>query len=157
MSKLTKASRSAAGVFEAVRDLLGIYPQPNAAAVAEDATVAFLGVTANEFAQPVGSDGNVVQTTTALGTTTYTSKVFPTQGFGRIVGTVFSDASGTLKVEQSPDGTNFDQVDSIAVTGGTGAKISVEVVAPYAQLVFTPSGSQAKFRLYPLLRRLGSA
>lgn len=157
MSKVTQAVRGASGVFEAVRDLLGIYPQPNPAAAAEDQTVAFVGVTANELAQPVGSDGNVVQSTTPLGTTTYTSKVFATQGFGRIVGTVYSDANGTLKVEQSPDGTHFDQVDSVAVTGGTGTKLSVEVVAPYAQLVFTPSASQAVFRLYPLLRREGTA
>lgn len=72
-------------------------------------------------------------------------------------GTVFSDQSGSLAVQQSGDGTNWDFVDTIAVTGGTGSKISVQIVAPWLRLVYTNGGTlQTAFRLFATLNDTGS-
>lgn len=160
MSKLTRASRSASGVLEALRDLFAPYNGETAEAFTDDGTVAFLGVTANELAAPTDQTGAATgQTTQALGTTTYASKVFQTQGFGRIVGTIFSDTAGSLTISQSSDGTHWDQVDTVAVSASTGAKFSIEVVAPFAKVAFAGGGTQSNgtFRLFTWLRRSGTA
>jgi len=94
-------------------------------------------------------------TTTNLGDgATYTGSQFATAGYNKITGTVYSNRSGTLYVDQSPDGTNYDIVDSISYTGGnTDGGFSVEVVAPYARVRFTNSAgaAQTAFRLYARL------
>ncbi len=71
----------------------------------------------------------------------------------RIVGTVISDQAGTLLVEQSPDGANWDVSSSFAVaagaTEGDGQGFSVEVVAPWTRLKYTNGATaQTVFRLY---------
>jgi|ERR1700747_1157151 len=72
-------------------------------------------------------------------------------------GTVFSDHSGSLAVEQSGDGTHWDWVDTIAVTGGTAGKISVQVVAPWIKMIYTNgSTAQTTFRLFATLNDTGS-
>jgi len=71
-----------------------------------------------------------------------------------ICGSVYADQPGTLYVEQSPDGTNWDLVDSYSVSAGTGLKFSVEKVLPYARVRFVNGATaQAVFRLY-MYRRL---
>ena len=71
-----------------------------------------------------------------------------------IVGSVYADQSGTLYVEQSPDGTNWDIVDSYSVSAGAGLKFSVEKVLPYARVRYVNGTlAQAVFRLY-VYRRL---
>jgi hypothetical protein len=57
-------------------------------------------------------------------------------------------------VEQSPDGANWDIVDSYSVSAGAGLKFSVEKVLPYARVRFVNGATaQAVFRLY-VYRRL---
>lgn len=65
----------------------------------------------------------------------------------RIAGVIFSDTAGTLHVEQSIDGNNWDLDDTIAVTGGQGARVSVELVAPYYRMRFVPTTNGSAFRL----------
>lgn len=85
---------------------------------------------------------------------TYTGTQFATAGYNKIIGSVYSNATGTLYVDQSQDGTNYDVIDTIAYVGGvfTGG-FSVEVVAPYARIRFidTPVTAQTAFRLYAYL------
>jgi hypothetical protein len=65
-----------------------------------------------------------------------------------VAGTVFSDQSGTLKVQQSADGTNWDLETTVAVTGGTGAAINVALVAPFWRLKYTNGATpQTAFRI----------
>lgn len=65
----------------------------------------------------------------------------------RLVGIVFSNTAGNLYVEQSVNGTDWDYADTIAVTGGTGAKISVELVAAFYRVRYVPTVNPATFRL----------
>jgi hypothetical protein len=72
-----------------------------------------------------------------------------TNGGTRLTGTVFTDQDGTLLVEQSPDGFNWDASTSIAVTGGVGLGWSVDIIAPWVQLVYNNGDTaQTIFRLY---------
>ena len=70
-------------------------------------------------------------TTPLTGAATFTGGTLITDTYDTVVGTVFSDQSGTAFIDQSNDGTNWDLVTSVAVTGGTGAAINVALVAPY--------------------------
>lgn len=93
-------------------------------------------------------------TVTPLGISgVYTSAQFSTAGFGRVIGTVFSDQAGTLVIQQSSDGINYDASTSVNVAASTKTSFSVEVVAPYVQLVYTNgTTAQTVFRLYSFLR-----
>ena len=93
-------------------------------------------------------------TTTALGAgASYNGSSVETTGYKQIVGTVYADTDGTLKIQQSPDGTNWDVETSISVTGGSGKGFSVEIVAPYMRVVYENGGTaQTTFRLYVFLR-----
>ena len=85
---------------------------------------------------------------------TWTSAVDSSTDTGRIVGTVFADQPGTLYVEQSPDGINWDVVDSFSVSANAGLGFSVEKVAPYARVRYVNgAAAQTVFRLY-VYRRL---
>jgi len=71
-----------------------------------------------------------------------------------ICGSVYADQPGTLYVEQSPDGSNWDIVDSYSVSAGTGLKFSVEKVLGYARVRYVNgTADQTVFRLY-VYRRL---
>lgn len=85
----------------------------------------------------------------------YTGAAFPVAGWGRIVGSVYSDQAGTLYIEQSPDGVNWDVVVSINYAAGTTPGFSVEVLAPEARLRYVNGATaQTVFRLYAYRRRV---
>ena len=88
-------------------------------------------------------------TTTALaGNGTWTSGTLITDTYDTVTGTVFADVNGTLFIEQSGDGTNWDVSASQAITGGTGQAINVALVAPYFRARYVNgAGAQAAFRL----------
>jgi len=100
--------------------------------------------------------GVLTSTTTALGAgASYTSGSFTVSGYGRIVGTVFADQAGTLYVEQSSDGTNWDASASVSVSASTPTSFSVEVVAPTARVRYVNGATaQTVFRLYVRARRV---
>ena len=89
-------------------------------------------------------------TTTALAANaSWTSASEEILTFGRITGTVFADVAGTIYVEQSPDNTNWDVVDSWSVTAGAGLGFSVELVARYVRVRFLNGATaQTTFRLF---------
>lgn len=85
----------------------------------------------------------------------YGSYNYSTQGFGRIVVSLYSDVAGSLAVQQSNDGTNWDIVTTFAYTGTTVLGYSVEVMAEFYRLVYTNgAGAQATFRLSSRLRKV---
>lgn len=62
---------------------------------------------------------------------------FTTSGYNKIAGFIFADQALTVTVEQGRDGTNWDEVTTIAYTASsTDGGFSVEIVAPYARLQF---------------------
>jgi hypothetical protein len=95
--------------------------------------------------------GTLDSTTTALAASgTYTTaSAVSCAVYRRIVGSVYCDQDGTLNVQQSPDGTDWDVTSTFTVTGGTGQGFSVEVVAPYMRLDYVNgTTAQTTFRLY---------
>ncbi len=67
----------------------------------------------------------------------------------KIVGSVWADQPGTLFVEQSFDGTNFDAAITVAVTASTGASIDQDVIAPVFRLRYVNGATnQGRFRLF---------
>jgi len=99
----------------------------------------------------------LVNTATPINATlTYTSAQVSTQGYGRIVGTLLADVAGTLYVDQSNDGVNYDSISSFTYPGGSLAyAFSVEVVAPYFRIRYTDGAvNQATFRLMARTRRV---
>lgn len=79
---------------------------------------------------------------------TWTSVTKWRERLDTVQGTVKADTNGTLHVEQSPDGTNWDLDTTTAVTGGTGTSFNVTLVAPYWRLRYQNTGAaQASFRI----------
>lgn len=70
-------------------------------------------------------------------------------GADRITGVVFCNQGGSLIVEQSISGEDaeWDLSESIAVVANTGKGFSVELLAPYYRIRFTPTADAATFRL----------
>jgi hypothetical protein len=100
---------------------------------------------------PGGGLTPLVSTTTALAASdTFTSTLCLVGGLRQVVGGVYSDQSGTLEIQQSPDGQNWDVVSSIAYTGGTNTGgFEVDVVEPFARIVYVNGATaQTVFRLY---------
>jgi hypothetical protein len=84
----------------------------------------------------------------------WTSTVDSDVTTGRIVGSVFANQAGTLYIEQSPDNTNWDIVDSFSVSANVGLGFSVEKVVPYARVRYVNGATaQTVFRLYVYVRR----
>jgi len=89
-------------------------------------------------------------TVTPLGANaSWISNVDDDPATGRVTGSVYADQAGTLYVEQSPDGTNWDVVDSFSVSAGSGFGFTVEKVCPYVRVRYVNgTTSQTTFRLY---------
>jgi hypothetical protein len=98
--------------------------------------------------------GNFVSldsTTAILGSNgTYsTTSPFSLLFYEKIVGTVISDQSGTLQIQQSWDEVNWDVVTTLNVSSNVGQGFVIDVVALFGRLVYTNgSTAQTKFRLY---------
>ena len=75
-----------------------------------------------------------------------------------VVGMVFSDQSGTLNIEQSMDGTNWDVNTSYPITGGAGKGFSEPIVAPHVRIRYTNGATpQTVFRLSARLSSSGDS
>lgn len=87
--------------------------------------------------------------TTPLGSNaTYTSPWILADNCPSLTGSVFANQSGTLNVDQSPDGVNADITDSTAITASTGTKFSVNINLTYVRLRYVNGASaQATLRL----------
>jgi hypothetical protein len=73
-----------------------------------------------------------------------------------IAGSVFSDQSGTMLVQQTFDGSNWDISQSFTVVGGTAQSFNVSVIAPVSQIVYTNGATpQGTFRLFARTFTLG--
>jgi hypothetical protein len=75
----------------------------------------------------------------------------------RIVGSVFADQSGTIYIEQSPDGTNWDVQTSYTVSANDGKGFSEEIIAPYVRVRYTNDATnQGAFRISVRMTSAGS-
>lgn len=73
-----------------------------------------------------------------------------------INGSAFADVAGTLYVEQSGDGVNWDVSQSFAVAANTGVPFKVDVYLPFFRLRYVNGATaQGTFRLFSNLRDAG--
>jgi hypothetical protein len=78
----------------------------------------------------------------------WTSQVGLRERHDTVQGVAFADQAGTLHVEQSTDGVNWDFDTSIAVVASTGKDFNVTLVAPYWRLRYVNSATpQGTFRI----------
>jgi hypothetical protein len=92
-------------------------------------------------------------TTALAANATYTGASFDTMADGTnytwLTGHVFADQAGTLYVEQSGGGTNWDRLDTIAVTANTPAKINVDILSRYIRVTLVNGATaQTTLRLH---------
>ncbi len=87
---------------------------------------------------------------------TYTSNTFTHAGFARVTGLIFSDQAGSLNIDQSTDGTNWDYSTTVGVAANTGTAFSVELVTTNARVRFqnTGGGTQTVMRFATFLRAI---
>ena len=89
------------------------------------------------------------------GGATYTSAAMVGDGYRRITGSVTANVAGTLYVEQSPNGVNWDVSDSIPVAAGASKGFCVEVCCPSLRIRYVNGvNPQAVFRLHSFLRTI---
>lgn len=75
----------------------------------------------------------------------------------RITGSVFSDQVGTIYIEQTPDGVNWDISTNYAVAVNSGIGFSQEILLPKVRVRFVNGATnQGVFRLYARLSSAGS-
>jgi len=86
---------------------------------------------------------------------TYTSQAFSVEEYGVIVGSVFANLDGTLTIQQTEDGTNYDIDESVAYAANALVGFITPVLAPIARVRFdNPGAAQTTFRLYVRARRV---
>jgi len=109
----------------------------------------YINLGATSITLPVDVQANLMQqldyTTTALGSgSTYTGDSVEVDKYTRLCGTVIADQDGTVYIDQSSDGSNWDYTSSFDFTAGNGLAFSVEVIAPYGRLRVTNTSGSAQ-------------
>ena len=83
------------------------------------------------------------------GSATYTGAAVDSSPYSRLVGIVFADRAGTLNVDQSQDGVNWDYTSPFSIAISSGLAFSVEVVAPFVRMrIVNGTVAQAILRAY---------
>jgi hypothetical protein len=92
-----------------------------------------------------------ILTTTPLdANASFTSSSFDLSSYEwrHFIATVYADQAGTLYVEQSPDGTNWDISESLSVSAGVGASLEVVIKSRYVRVRYVNGATaQSVFRL----------
>jgi len=94
--------------------------------------------------------GFVLLTTTPLGanasfTSSADDRLYRTQK--TVIAHAFSDQAGTLYIEQSPDGTNWDLSESVSVPANTGTALVTTVKSKYVRFRYVNGATaQTVFR-----------
>lgn len=84
-----------------------------------------------------------------VGLAAWTSARFTMDAHDEIAISCYSDVAGSLAVQQSNDGTNYDVLRTIPYIAAAQTAIAVPITAKYGRLVYTNGvGAQAAFRLF---------
>lgn len=66
-----------------------------------------------------------------------------------ITGSIFADQAGTIHIEQSGDGTNWDVDTNYAVTANSGKGFSEQIILPYVRVRYVNGATpQTIFRVF---------
>lgn len=97
------------------------------------------------------------ETTTPLGGgATWISRSLYTNTDDSLTGSVFADQAGTLYIEQSADGTNWDVSTSYAIVASTGRGFQEVILLPIIRVRYTNGATpQTTFRLYARMSASG--
>lgn len=88
---------------------------------------------------------------------TYTSQALITDRADKISGSVFADQAGTLYIEQSNNGTNWDISTSYPVAANDGKGFSEDLLLPYVRVRYVNGGTaQGTFRISARYTSAGS-
>lgn len=88
----------------------------------------------------------------------YVSPVYVTDRADQISGSVFSDQGGTIFIEQSGDGLNWDISTDYAVTASDGKGFSEALYMPYVRVRYVNGGTnQGAFRLFARFTSAGDS
>lgn len=88
----------------------------------------------------------------------YVSDVKITDRADAISGSVFADQDGTIFIEQSHDGENWDISTNYPVTANDGKGFNESLYAPYVRLRYVNgSTNQGTFRLYSRFSSAGDS
>lgn len=91
-------------------------------------------------------------------TLTWTSTTKTAERYDTVTGSVYSSHAGNLHVDQSGNGTNWDIVDTIAVSATTGTKIDVKLLLPFYRLRYVATTTQpTTFRVSTRLSAAGDS
>lgn len=89
---------------------------------------------------------------------TYTSPVVEGVRADSISGSVFADVGGTIFIEQSGDGTNWDISTSYAVPAADGKGFSESILVPFVRIRYVNGGTnQAAFRIFARFTSAGDS
>ncbi len=92
---------------------------------------------------------DLAATTTPLGSgANFTGAAVSCASFKDLVATAYATTiGGTLYIDQSTDGTNWDLTDSVAVVAATGIRLTGAVALPWCRLRYVNgAGTQGVFR-----------
>jgi hypothetical protein len=89
---------------------------------------------------------------------TYTSNVMVADRADNISGMVFADQAGTIFVEQSADGVNWDISTDYPIPANDGKGFSEPLYGPYVRIRYVNGGTaQGAFRLYSRFTSAGDS
>lgn len=98
---------------------------------------------------PVSNPPIISNTTPLAANAAWTSPVQNILRATEITGSVYADQPGTLQVQQSGDGTNWDLITTYDVPVDTGVSIQLEALEQSLRVIYTNGGiAQTAFRLY---------
>ena len=100
-----------------------------------------------------------IGTTSPLGANaTYVSDAKVTDRADNISGSVFADQAGTIYIEQSYDGQNWDISTDYSVSANDGKGFNESLYAPYVRVRYVNGGTaQGAFRLYTRFTSAGDS
>jgi hypothetical protein len=89
---------------------------------------------------------------------TYTSGTLVTDRADNISGSVFADQTGTIFIEQSHDGQNWDISTEYPISASDGKGFSEALYAPYVRIRYVNgAAAQGAFRLYTRFTSAGDS
>lgn len=104
-------------------------------------------------APPGQPDTRTIDTTTALlNNATYTSNGYRVGGWDEVSVLGLSDQAGTLNIDQSVDGTNWDYTSQQAVAANVPFAAQITLYAAFVRVRFNTAGSQSTFRMSTMVK-----
>ena len=141
------------GVHANLRDNSGVEIGTSGNPVRVDTT----GTTVQPVKAVASVDANNSTTSVLSGNAVFTGSATQMVAYAGVCINCFANVSGTLSIQWSTNGTDWDIVENAAITGGTAESFNINTHAEYFRIVYTNGGSaQTTFRLETILFPMNS-